>query len=320
MNNIEIPLVSVLVPSFNHSKYVIECLESVRDSDYNYLELIVIDDGSTDNSVELIDSWLNRNKSHFARTVFIQQENAGICKTLNKLVKIAHGAFLVIVASDDKLLSHGISIRVAALQENPDWLAVYGDCTLIDSSGEILANSAMTYLYKANKQALINSNFIARELILHWSVPGPVFMARRKCYDTTQGVGLYNEGSSFEDRDYYLRLLSKRALGYIDLPVAAYRLHGSNISRNVDFEPHLISTIHKSNFDRINDFQGLTQLCLKIVTVRSYCGYIVHEDKNIINLTKYFIARVITVIAYKIHTIMVYSNYSYIKMKAMFRW
>lgn len=308
MDKTKAQLVSVLIPSYNHSKYIVECLESIKSCDYSLLELIVIDDGSTDVSVDIINSWLSCNKDYFERTVFVQQKNAGICKTLNNLIALAQGDFLVFIASDDKILPEGISQRVAALQKNISWLAVYGDCTLIDSNSEIISKSAMSYLYKVNKLALLNSNYIARELILNWSVPGPGFMAKKECYDTSRGVGLYNEDLIFEDRDYYLRLLSKNALGFIDFSVAAYRLHGFNISRNtkvLKLSPRMISALHKSNIQLIKEFHGFTQFCLKVVTF--YCYYTSRflENKNITNLSMRIAAKTITLIVYKIHSVIV---------------
>ena len=78
---------------------------------------------------------------------------------------------------------------------------------------------------------LQDERFRQRELLLRWSIPGPVFLAWRETYDPSGGVGMYDERLIVEDRDYYCRLLARNALGFLDVPVSAYRVHGANLCR-----------------------------------------------------------------------------------------
>lgn len=301
-------LVSVLVPSYNHSKYICDCLDSIKNSNYTPLELIIIDDGSTDESPELIKKWTSANKKYFDRIVFIEQENIGVCKTLNKLIRLAAGDYCAFLASDDKIITDGITSRVVALENNSNWLAVYGDCKLIGDASQLLSSSAISYLYNANKLALINTCSIDKELILNWSVPGPGFMARKECFDLKNGVGLYNEEIFLEDRDYYLRLLAKKALGYIDVPVAEYRIHGFNSSRNESLIPRYAKALMESNARNINKFRGLSRLYLMVVTFNYAATIRFAEEKSFNSLFMKITSKILTVIVIRWHKLLMLTS------------
>lgn len=225
------PLVSVLVPAYNHERFVRSALDSVLVDNYPRLELIILDDGSLDGTLAVAQTWATQNASRLERLEVHTQPNQGVCKTANRLISEARGEYIAFLASDDELVPGGIECRVNALQKHPEWLAVFGDAEMIDGDGHLLCQSALVEEFKADKSALLDSKTRCLELLLHWCVPGPVFMARREAFDPDQGVGPYDEGFVFEDRDYYARLLSRRALGFIDAVVARYRVHGRNMCR-----------------------------------------------------------------------------------------
>lgn len=224
------PLVSVLIPVYNHARYVRQCLDSLLSEGWPNLEVLVVDDGSTDNSFEMVQAWRTQHPTAFKRFILERQDNKGLSRTLNYLVRKAEGDFLTPVASDDYLLPNGIARRIEYLTNNPEKLAVFGDSIVVDSCGRQTGRSALTQIYKlsARPEALKVSRLMALELILRWSVPGPGLLLRRTAFDDTLGVGCYNESVMIEDRDYYLRLLTRGALGFIDIPVAAYRRHQEN--------------------------------------------------------------------------------------------
>jgi glycosyltransferase involved in cell wall biosynthesis len=277
---IDMPLISVIVPVYNHEKYVVECLNSIRDSHYRPLELIIIDDGSTDRSGELVAAWLQDNGHFFVRTVHQQQENVGVCRTLNRLVSLARGEIIVLVASDDVLLPAGISLRVAHLQAHPQLLAVFGDAAMIDGNGAIICREFEKNVKKGNKKALADPRFIARELILKWSVPGPVFAAWRKTFDPVLGVGPYDESLLLEDRDMYLRLLARRALGYIPDEVALYRCIQQSLSQAPERNIALRRSLLQCEQNAYARFRGLEKLFLKLEVLRNLAEIRYLSDKT----------------------------------------
>lgn len=105
MENTELPLVTVMIPSYNHEKYIKESIQSVIDQTYSRLELIVIDDGSKDNSIQIIEEMRLACEQRFEHFQFIFRENRGLSRTLNQGLSLARGEYFSIVASDDIMLS-----------------------------------------------------------------------------------------------------------------------------------------------------------------------------------------------------------------------
>lgn len=259
-----IPLVSVVIPAFNHARFVEEALDSAARDGYPRKEIVLIDDGSTDETFEVARRWLEKHQDEFDRVLAMRQSNRGVCRTLNRLVSHSRGEYVALLASDDALSEGGIATRVRALEENPAWLAVFGDAELMGPAGERLAASAMVSLYGSDKRMFLSSGSMATELLLRWAVPGPVLLLRREAYHPVSGVGPYAEDLAVEDRDLYLRLVATKRLGFVDRCVARYRIHTTNVSRQVDQKPrmardHLLSC--RRNLDR---FRGFERLCLAL--------------------------------------------------------
>ena len=177
------PLVSVLVPAFNHAKYIQKCLDSTLSDGYPNLEVVVLDDGSSDETYARAAAWGELRGERLASFRLLQQANCGLTVTLNRLVTEANGEFITMLASDDYLLSGGIRGRLDYLQAYPDLLAVFADCIVVDEVERKLFDSGIRGLHGGNKAALQDDSFRRRELLLRWSVPGPVFLARREGED-----------------------------------------------------------------------------------------------------------------------------------------
>jgi glycosyltransferase involved in cell wall biosynthesis len=225
------PLVSVLIPMYNHDKYIRECLDSVLNEGWTNLEVLIVDDGSKDESYQIAQQWFSEHQEVFVRFELVKQENQGLTKTLNKLIAMAQGEYVTLLASDDMLISGGVQARVKALEKHPHWLAVFGDCTVIDSDGKQIFSSGISELWDrpARKDSLLNKKLLPYEIVLHWTIPGPVLMLRRSTFDC---IGYYDEQLIVEDRDFYLRLALQGYLGFTDVLVAKYRTHPTNSYRD----------------------------------------------------------------------------------------
>jgi glycosyltransferase involved in cell wall biosynthesis len=263
------PLVSIIVPLYNHARYIEVTLESFRTEGYPALEVVILDDGSTDDCFEVARDWLKAHPNAFKNVVLERQENQGITKTLNRLVGLSHGTYITMVASDDLLLPGGIQVRLEALEARPDWLAVFGDATVIDDGGKMTAPSALEYIRGSNKRALTHDDLRALELILRWAVPGPVLLSRREAFDLERGVGGYDETMFIEDRDYYLRLLARRALGFVDHRVAAYRWHARNAIRSGSSIARVYDAVYRAEAQHVTAFSGAEREALEFVTEHS---------------------------------------------------
>jgi glycosyltransferase involved in cell wall biosynthesis len=221
------PLVSVLIPAFNHERFVQRCLDSVLEDAYPAKELIIIDDGSTDATGERIADWVATHCMELP-IEYVRRENRGIAATLNELVARASGEFLRPGASDDYLLPGSLDAQVRYLLAHPCKGAVIGDSVVVDQDGNKLHDSGMCGLHGANKDLYRSDDGIRRAIIGQWAIGGPVALIRKSALDT---VDRWSEGLRIEDWDLFLRLAARDALGFIDVSVCAYRLHDSNLSK-----------------------------------------------------------------------------------------
>ena len=227
----EPPLVTVAIPLYNHAQFVEKCLDSITEETYPRIEVLVLDDGSTDASFEIVEKWQSKRKHGFSNFVLKRQENQGIPRTINKLVAMANGEYIALLASDDYLLPGGIEARIHHLEKHPHLLAVFGDCLVVNEQDEVICQSGVSQFHfkAARMDALKNEKLMTLETIIRWSVPGPVFLMRKSTCDV---AGYYDETLTVEDRDYYFRLLAMKALGFVGYKVACYRWHSNNVVKS----------------------------------------------------------------------------------------
>ena len=227
MQDTATPLVSVLIPAFNHERYVLRCLDSVLEDPYPAKELIVIDDGSTDGTGARIADWVATHCMDIP-IEYVQREHRGIAATLNELAARANGEFLRPGASDDYLLPGGLVAQVDYLLAHPRKVVVIGDSVVVDGDGHKLHDSGMCDLHGADKSLYRSDDGIRRAVIRQWAIGGPVALIRKGALDTADR---WSEGLRIEDWDLFLRLAARGVLGFIDVHVCAYRLHDANASR-----------------------------------------------------------------------------------------
>lgn len=259
------PLVSVLVVLYNHEGFIVQCLDSILNDPYPAKDIVVLDDGSTDGSAEAVERWFARNSHRLkGQFRFRRRNNQGLCRSLNELVSLARGEYIVLVASDDLLLPGGIQARLNYLRERRDKLAVFADCVVIDTGGNLLYKSGIEELYRGRKKYLAHERLRASELIFRWCVPGPVFMAKKEAF---RQVGGYDEDLLVEDWDFYMRLLSRNLLGFLDFPVAAYRMHIANTISNKSLTERAANSKLKTAGNHLLKFKGLKRA--RLFTVRT---------------------------------------------------
>ncbi|WOB49049.1 glycosyltransferase [Xanthomonas hydrangeae] len=224
------PLVSVLIPAYNHARFVQRCLDSVLEDPYPCKEIVIIDDGSSDATGEKIAQWIATH-GHRLPVQFVQRDNRGVAATLNELALRARGDYLRLGASDDYLLAGGLDAQVRYLRAHPQKLAVIGDACVVDQHGKLLHGSAMRDLHRVDTGMYRSERGIRRAVIQQWAVSGAVALLRRSAFDARAG---WDESLRIEDWDFFLRLAARNALGFVDVPVCAYRLHGNNLSKTAN--------------------------------------------------------------------------------------
>lgn len=123
-----LPLVSVVIPSYNHVRYIRECIDSVLAQDYPRVEVIVVDDGSSDGSLEQL-------RSYGSRITLLQQKGGRQARARNLAVAVAAGEYIAFLDSDDRYLPNRIGASVQAFMKHPDIDLVWGDFRVIDADG-----------------------------------------------------------------------------------------------------------------------------------------------------------------------------------------
>jgi hypothetical protein len=171
------------------------------------------------------------------------------------LIAAAKGDFLVIIASDDTLVRGGIRARFEHLQRHPEQLAVFGKVELIGDVGKTMAKIKKSHMN--GLRAWRHPHLLERNLLLNWSLAGPILMCRRQAFDEKTGVGLYDGNLAYEDLDMYLRFLSRHVLGFVEQTVGSYRIHGKNFCRDKNRcppkdESYRIFARHKDHFHGLN--------------------------------------------------------------------
>jgi glycosyltransferase involved in cell wall biosynthesis len=239
----KLPLVSIVVPSYNHCNYIEKCIESIISQNYKNYELIVIDDGSSDNSKEI----LLRLQKHYEFQLVLN-ENQGLAKTLNFGFKeIARGKYFTFCASDDFWLPNKLDLQVELLEKNLNYGMVYGKAKIIDENNNYLEKNTETVNRK------LKGGNIFKELILGDFHPPVNYMLRG---DVIRDLGYYREDIWAEDFDMNLRIANQYPIGFIEEYLSGYRTNLSIPSKNLTFK-----TIysHKDSIDQFKDSKHYNQ-------------------------------------------------------------
>jgi glycosyltransferase involved in cell wall biosynthesis len=204
-----LPLVSMITPAYNRASYLDETIQSVLKQDYSNIEYIVLDDGSTDNTKEVLEKYTGR-------LIWETHPNMGETKTVNKGWSMAHGEILAVVNSDDPLLPGAVSTAVAFLQSHPDILVAYPDWSFIDADSKVTRHVQVPeydYLYMLRR---------------HHCIVGPGAFIRRRAFELT---GMRDpEFRYVADFEYWLRLGLYGKFARIPKTLAAFRVHADSAS------------------------------------------------------------------------------------------
>jgi len=270
-------IISILIPAYNHQNYVVETLDSILHDSFKDKEIVIINDGSTDDTDKVITSWIEKHSKEIDIT-YKSRENRGLTKTLNELLSLAKGSYLVAIASDDFLLDGGLQKRYEYLQNHPDKYAVFSDCIVVDNDSKKTHDSGLFEYRHANREKLLTDDGIKKEFISNFAVPGPVLMVRRDFY---KKFGEYNEEMYMEDYDLYLKFAAKNLIGFLDEKVSAYRIHEQNMSgANSSRYLRLLEDSKKTLLLHLDDFSGFNKLLLLKEIVKFTIRINLHKIKN----------------------------------------
>jgi glycosyltransferase involved in cell wall biosynthesis len=201
--------VTVVTPTYNGSRYLRETIESIQAQDYPNVEHIVLDDGSTDETSQVL--------AEFAGALRVERhENMGQVLTVNRGFSLAAGEIVVVVCDDDPLLPGVISAGVEALERRPDLVVAYPDWNLIDEHGDVV-EVIRTWDYS-----------YTRMLREHYCVPGPAAFIRRRLIDRIGGRD--PQFRYVHDFEFWLRAGLVGPFGRIPEVLATFRVHSAQLS------------------------------------------------------------------------------------------
>src|SRR5574344_1426038 len=132
------PLISVIIPAYNHEKYIQETIQGIINQTYLNIELIIIDDGSPDNTFQKINEMKDICKKRFVNVIFETQQNQGSCITLNRLLHKVNGDYIAMCASDDVYQPEFIKTCLSFLIKNPKYGACFVDSLFINENSQII--------------------------------------------------------------------------------------------------------------------------------------------------------------------------------------
>lgn len=215
------PLVSVIVPMFNAELSVGEAICSVQEQTYQYWEMLIVDNCSTDNSRDIVRDLAIKDKR--IRLIESDFNSGGPAKPRNIGIKNAGGKYIAFLDADDLWLPTRLEKQVSFLEGNKGFFLVYSKC-FIKKHGEIIKTSPRRmYSGHVFNQLYLEFNFISSGTVLMVNQKGP-------------GQYLFPEDEKFnciEDYVLWLTIAKDHKVGFIDEPLAIYVLHENNLSAGV---------------------------------------------------------------------------------------
>lgn len=230
------PLVSVVIPCYNHENFVKDCIQSVIDQTYENIELIIIDDGSKDNSVEKIQEMISTCKERFFRFEFRHRPNKGLSATLNEALEWCQGVYYSAIASDDIIYAEKISIQVEYLEKDLKLLAVFGGVEIIDNNNTFIRSAI-----PSNKNLIFKNIFLS-----NYTIFACTQLIRLNAVKKL-GNAPYPSHIIMEDIYMWLKLSEKGCLKNLPYIFAKYRVHDSNTMKKIEL-------INQEKLNIINEF------------------------------------------------------------------
>lgn len=216
-------LVSIIIPCYNSAHFVREALDSALAQEYAPVEIIVVNDGSTDNFESAIAPYLEN-----ARVKIVAQANRGLSAARNRGINESQGVYLKFLDADDWLRRDAISKQVAAFDTQPELGFVYCDVQHMNAQGKPLDDYSV-----ANTRRILNGDILPSLLVGGYFTPNTVLVPRR----VLDRAGLFDETlTAREDYELWMRIVCEGyAAQYVPEKLAYYRRHANNMTNDAEW-------------------------------------------------------------------------------------
>jgi glycosyltransferase involved in cell wall biosynthesis len=268
------PVITVFMAVYNGSRYLKQAIDSVLSQTFSDFELLIINDGSTDNSAEIIDGY-----SDSRIRVLHNDGNKGLVFTRSRGVLEASGEYFAILDCDDIAVSNRLEMQYDFFCKNPDVALCSGRALLIDENNNSLKESPI--ITGDKNVSLLFGNFLINSAVMIKT-------------DVIKSVGSYRANAPAEDYDLGLRISENYQIATIDNILVKYRIHENNISlSNLDglqqVEKNILSDFHsrlkiESNKKRVELHHSLISGKMNDFSIVEYNDFLVDLIKNV-NLT-----------------------------------
>ncbi len=307
-------MVSVIIPVYNRAKYIEDCLNSVLNQTYKDYEIIVVDDGSTDNLKQVLLPYLSKIN-------YIHKENGGAASARNVGIRNAKGEYIAWLDSDDRWFDFKLELQMMLLEKIPELGFICSDFACFsDEKGKISDSYILDYFtiydqYNLSFEKMfphhltlgeLNINHMNRDSKVYWGdisdkvIWGPLFLTstvitRRACITD---IGFFNEKySTIEDYDFHSRIIKKYKAAYVDIPTMEYRrYHADQISgphMRLQKELNLLDiAINLCVKDEGFFEKSKKSVNLKLSQCYSAVADVYYRDKNYKNAWKYFLSSI----------------------------
>jgi len=229
--------ISIVMPVLNRERYIAQAIESICRQTCRAYELIVVDDGSTDRTAEIVRSFAGRidvKHVHHPR-------NLGITPSINDGLRRASGSFIAFLDHDDFWLPEFLETQLAHLNAHPDVGMVHSDFQTVDADGKILEHSVAQARNRTRP-----SGFVFRDLFMQSMICGNSVLVRKECFER---LGLWDEGLRWADYHMWLRIARHYKIDYVDRVLTAYRQHSTQQTRSstgqADNDPVAVQAIER---------------------------------------------------------------------------
>jgi len=210
-----VPKVSVIIPTYQYAHFVGQAVESVLAQTYKNYEIILVDDGSTDNTSEVLSNFGDQI------SVIYHRENRGLSAARNAGIRVSKGKYVAFLDADDVWMPNKLRLQVKLLDQNSDVGLVFSDMTYF---GKRCGSKK-----RAFQEVSPSSGKVFKDLFVKDFIPMPTVIVRKICFEK---VGLFDESlTSCEDHDMWVRIAKFFKVDYVDAPLAKYRLHERNMSK-----------------------------------------------------------------------------------------
>ena len=208
--------VSVVIPAYNSADMLSEALDSVLAQTFSDFELIIVDDGSTDNTREVVALFED------PRIRYVYQQNRGLSGARNTGIRVSRGRYVAFLDADDIWLPTKLAAQVELLDSLPGVGVVYGSTYWVEDR-RVFGGRKARYRGNIVRPLLVEGNIVAGS--------GSSVMARRECFDE---VGLFDTAPVHEDWDMWLRLAVRYEFDFVPEPLVKIRVHGVSMQKNVE--------------------------------------------------------------------------------------